>query len=1144
MKIKKKILSAVLSVVMLMNFISVGNAFFVLSADENPDLTVAMNYATNDEGINIADLDDLETAGGYLAVIVDYTVSYWVAPFDGKIDATKEYIKAADDILAAINTAAQGIINAEPDLPDYEPPAQPNPNDEKYLDNMTLLFSDITEWMTATQEYNAAYNKEVANAHQAANDAANGARQVRSDARDKHAELNPIKDQIDAVEDALDFITAVGAIKTDNFANIAALELELYAVTNLFSEFETLADSVKLLALPSRNTLVGKQTTLLAIQTTHTNFQNALTAFNATVENLMNTWENTETPMTIPIARGLIATAVARYDSAESALALVTEISEIANLYQNEIYRVALDDFIDFLAVVEQIAALPEVTAANLDTVEPLVEAARAACEDFGFEENSANPIDVYIFNIKALKDKEKEIEQLKDDAEAVTKFVADVNAIPLVNIADPNALDTLVITTIPGLIYQYNTIFNGNQKIVGANAYSELIDKQNTLTSFKTTYDNFIDSIGYFVSAIDTLKTTWNTGNISNINTAINTARTNYETVRNNPSVLAQRFNSDYMNNTFMTYRFNNVSRNFTALNDHIAALEVVQAIIEIPNDITHDNFALAETRVELANTAFNRLDSAQKLLVFNNSTKLIPDTTQIEKLRGELDALDQYNGYINTINDNLTLANITDAISAHTSALALVVGEENQLNEPFTETHRTTLTTLGTRIARIEKVKAAITELNKIGTHLGGTIDKTALEGLLTDAGFAVNGLTNNDVRALNDDDGDTYDNALEQLDHANTVLAAIEAMAKVSDIPDEYTVENFDKVANYRAWVDAAKAAKLAVDELESTYTGLWNKLDGGNVLTAAESYVTALEVRTVFTVTFRDAGGGIFDSVRVLNGDNVTAPTNPPTLIGREFLEWQFDGSEFSFDTPINSDITLTPEFTELTENNKRKVTVIGGIIGVGGDAKTSYTGDLWEQVNITADTTNHEGKVFSHWKRTGDDDDVVYTYTRNFYFTLTEDISLTAVYVDAEEEIVRVPQITLSNGGSENVVDRSVNPIMTIYIPEGYTIIERGYIGSYYSDVTTSVYHRDRDEMIDAFEDGAGKFAENRIAVNNIPVGESFTGTRQFTTSFSGIVANWDYQVMAYVKVVDSEGEETTIFSNLVRFEAYTPNPEG
>ncbi|MCL2088510.1 MAG: hypothetical protein FWH14_03415 [Oscillospiraceae bacterium] len=411
---------------------------------------------------------------------------------------------------------------------------------------------------------------------------------------------------------------------------------------------------------------------------------------------------------------------------------------------------------------------------------------------------------------------------------------------------------------------------------------------------------------------------------------------------------------------------------------------------------------------------------------------------------------------------------------------------------------------------------------------------------------------------------DDRATLDGLLAIIETIEEAIKAIEALV---GIKSDMTVDNV-KIAKdttvYSALIEAAEAAKEAIDDL--TYTGLWAIIDDG-ALEAAEILVAALKAREIYTVTFLDAGGGEFLIVEALDTDNkiLTEPASKPTLIGKKFIDWVWydeEGEEVAFifeSFTITKNITLTPSFgvEPVEPEDQPTVTINIGKIDVGGNEsgegfgstgdKLTYTGSAWTLVGITAYDENPSAanEVFSHWEILLDKDNrenenswEIFSYADNFNFTLLSDVEFRAIYALEEEIEDPKPIIFLVEGEVAVVGERyTASPIMTVYIPAGYTIIERGYIGSYYQN-GHSIYGRDQVVMEALLkEDVLTNFAIIKIEGANLVRFED--RTRQYTTSFSGILGTWEYQVIAYVIVQKGEEEPLVIFSDLVRYGAIT-----
>lgn len=96
-------------------------------------------------------------------------------------------------------------------------------------------------------------------------------------------------------------------------------------------------------------------------------------------------------------------------------------------------------------------------------------------------------------------------------------------------------------------------------------------------------------------------------------------------------------------------------------------------------------------------------------------------------------------------------------------------------------------------------------------------------------------------------------------------------------------------------------------FAKDDPDYCYT-----IDGSCVSNPGTNSGTPIQPTTYYTVTFNSDGGSSVGSQRVPSGDFASIPKTP-TKEGYEFVEWQYNGSEFDFYTRIYSDINLVAKW---------------------------------------------------------------------------------------------------------------------------------------------------------------------------------------------------------------------------------------
>lgn len=104
-----------------------------------------------------------------------------------------------------------------------------------------------------------------------------------------------------------------------------------------------------------------------------------------------------------------------------------------------------------------------------------------------------------------------------------------------------------------------------------------------------------------------------------------------------------------------------------------------------------------------------------------------------------------------------------------------------------------------------------------------------------------------------------------------------------------------------ANYKAgkWDTKSGSLPTAISASDAT--------DG--VVTYTYTYAA----KAKYTVTFDTDGGSAVASQEVYEGGNATEPSPAPTKADNSFGGWQLNGATYSFDTPVDSNITLTAKW---------------------------------------------------------------------------------------------------------------------------------------------------------------------------------------------------------------------------------------
>jgi len=187
-------------------------------------------------------------------------------------------------------------------------------------------------------------------------------------------------------------------------------------------------------------------------------------------------------------------------------------------------------------------------------------------------------------------------------------------------------------------------------------------------------------------------------------------------------------------------------------------------------------------------------------------------------------------------------------------------------------------------------------------------------------------------------------------------------------------------------------------------------------------------------TTYTVTFNPDNEEKVTSVKVNEGETVTAPESP-VKEGYDFEAWYNGETAYDFETAVSEDFTLTAKWTI------KKLTVTFDVNGGTGDvaAQTVEYG-----AKATAPETNptFEGKNFIAWTTTKDDADTTF----DFDTVIKADVTLYAYYSSD-------PYYTVKFMNGETVVStKSVKEGSKTTAPED--IVKTGYtFEGWFADTT-------------------------------------------------------------------------------------------
>ena len=104
----------------------------------------------------------------------------------------------------------------------------------------------------------------------------------------------------------------------------------------------------------------------------------------------------------------------------------------------------------------------------------------------------------------------------------------------------------------------------------------------------------------------------------------------------------------------------------------------------------------------------------------------------------------------------------------------------------------------------------------------------------------------------------------------------------------------------------------------------------------------------------TVTFNTNGGSEIAAVQIEDGECLTKPENP-TKQGYDFVRWNYDFAEYSFDTPVTEDITLDAVWAP-SDNTSYTVKVFAETDGGAYEERSAEFSDILSGLTATTDST--------------------------------------------------------------------------------------------------------------------------------------------------------------------------------------------
>lgn len=270
-----------------------------------------------------------------------------------------------------------------------------------------------------------------------------------------------------------------------------------------------------------------------------------------------------------------------------------------------------------------------------------------------------------------------------------------------------------------------------------------------------------------------------------------------------------------------------------------------------------------------------------------------------------------------------------------------------------------------------------------------------------------------------------------------------------------------------------------------------------------MTITPIFTQIKENTTYYTAAFYHQSGDLLKSEKIVANSTITPP-NTPSKIGYDFIGWSIDGKN---PVGLNEDgsitITSNMSFKPLFKVKEVKYSLI-----VNGKQATYAP-----LSSVTAQADTQEGKNFAYWK---DENGNIVSYSNPYNFSLTGNITLTAVYENSTEPIIKKPTLTLGASTYELVSTGKHKMIWyaAMDLPEGYTLVESGILR------VVSTTPQTNEQMT---------FETNEIYRRIIQVSASIPNQYYYSVPVSD---GKGVSVRAYIVVRDKDGNLDTIFSDV------------
>ncbi|MBR3971499.1 MAG: InlB B-repeat-containing protein [Ruminococcus sp.] len=298
-----------------------------------------------------------------------------------------------------------------------------------------------------------------------------------------------------------------------------------------------------------------------------------------------------------------------------------------------------------------------------------------------------------------------------------------------------------------------------------------------------------------------------------------------------------------------------------------------------------------------------------------------------------------------------------------------------------------------------------------------------------------------------------------------------------------------------ATFLGWINPANGQVLSKDFAYTFVTG------GNDYIKA--SYVINIEGAKLVAFKNDKAFGGLghlIDMQYYSSEDSIVFPDNP-TQVGFDFAGWNMTEAEIQAAIARGEDVTVLAKWTK--QSVYVNVTVNGGT--GGGRVEANF------QTIVTANPAP-EGKKFAYWT---DGDGNIKSYFEEYKFFPSADTTLTAVFVDENEEVKQQILVSLDTIDTVTVEGKNVF-YYSWYLPSEYTFVKVGILAvnkANYNEATFKAGTTDSN----VYDRSPG----------------SPTASGAFSWTKSNVAAGQTWVAKAYVQYRSASGELVTVYSDMV-----------